>query len=390
MTEAKRLLRYMEECSDEFLEVLKGAVLIETPTEGDKGDLEKCRSYFAKCFSDVGFQCSVVPGNDHRYGDHLLMELGQGDEQVLFVGHYDTVYSKGAFGDPWRREGSRLWGPGVLDMKGGDVQVLMVAKALRELDLFPQDKKIVFFLSADEEAGSYSSSLHYKALAQASKAAFVMESARGDDPGGLKIGRFGRGNYTFVANGKSVHSGQEPENAESGLRELARQAIYLEDLTDIDAGVTIACTCLQSGHAGWPTVPGGGALTIDARFATSALAADYDRRLRNLLPFNPRVGITLQGGLEKPPFDEKDPRHRSLYETAQKVGREFGLEMKGIVTRGGSDGNFTASVGCPTLDGMGMTGDFVHQPGKEYINVDQIPVRAAFVARMVLEVLRAS
>lgn len=388
MTEANKILEYMEKQEETFLEVLKNAVLLESPTEGDKEDLKKCREYFATIFSEIGFTCTVVPSNDERYGDHLLMELGEGDEQVLFVGHYDTVYSKGTFGELWRQEGTKVWGPGVLDMKGGNVQAYMVAKALKELQLLPKDKKIVFFLSSDEEAGSYSSHMHYKELAKKSKAAFVMESAMGDDVGGLKIGRYSRGNYTFIAEGKSVHSGQEPEKAESGLIELAKQAVYLEELTDIDEGLTVACTCLESGHAGWPTVPGDGKLTIDARFTTAKMSEEYDNLFQQLKPFNPEVKITTKGGIEKPPFDEKDPIHQALYEKAKEVGKEFGLDMKGIVTRGGSDGNFTASVGCPTLDGMGMSGDFVHQPGKEYINTDDIAIRGAFVARMVLDVLR--
>src|SRR5690625_4853002 len=234
MSEAKLLLKYMEDHNKDFMEVLKKAVHLESPTEGDKQDLKKCRDYFLNIFSDIGFKCSVIPSEDDRYGDHLLMELGEGNEQVLFVGHYDTVYEKGTFGDIWREEDSKVWGPGVLDMKGGNVQVYMVAKALKELNLLPDNKKIVFFLSSDEEAGSYSSHMHYEAQAKKSKAAFVMESTRGDYSGGLKIGRYGRGNYTFVAEGKPAHSGQEPENAESGLMELAQQAVYLESLTDFE------------------------------------------------------------------------------------------------------------------------------------------------------------
>src|SRR5699024_1899683 len=113
----------------------------------------------------------------------------------------------------------------------------------------------------------------------------------------------------------------------------------------------------------------------DARFTTAKMSEEYDNLFQQLKPFNPEVKITTKGGIEKPPFDEKDPIHQALYEKAKEVGKEFGLDMKGIVTRGGSDGNFTASVGCPTLDGMGMSGDFVHQPGKEYINTDDIAIR---------------
>ncbi|ALX50182.1 M20/M25/M40 family metallo-hydrolase [Lentibacillus amyloliquefaciens] len=388
MSEEKMLLEFMEKHIDEFMEMLKEAVTLESPTEGNKEDLKKCRDYFERSFSKIGFKCNIVPSNDGRYGDHLLMELGEGDEQVLFVGHYDTVYEKGAFGTMWEQEGTKVWGPGAFDMKGGNVQVFMVAKALKELGMLPENKKIVFLLTSDEEAGSPSSHMHYKELAKKSKASFVMEPTFGDYSGLLTIGRYARGNYTFVAEGKPAHSGQEPEKAESGLKELAQQAIYLESFTDLEKGVTIACTSLNSGNAGWPTVPGVGELTIDARFSSAEIAKEFDSQFQNLKPYNSEVKIRTKGGIEKPPFNEKDPAHKALYESAKKVGKKFDLEMEGFVGRAGTDGNFTASVGSPTLDGMGMSGDFAHQPGKEYINTDDIAVRGAFVASMVLEVLR--
>lgn len=389
MTESKSLLEYMEDHHDEFVEILKNAVLIESPTDGCKDDLRKCREYFSDLFASIGFKCTVVPSNDERYGDHLLMEYGEGENQILFVGHYDTVFPKGTFGpELWRIEGTKAHGPGALDMKGGDVQVYMVAKAVIELGLLPENSKIVFFLSSDEEAGSYSSRHHFEEHAKKSTAAFVMESGMGDYIGGLKIGRFGRGNYTFTAEGKAAHSGLEPYRAESGLIELAKQAVALEALTDYDKVVTVSCTCLQSGNASWPTIPGGGSLTIDARYSTGEFAQEFHEKFQKLESFNPEVKIITNGVIEKPPFDKDLPHNVALYEKAQEIGKEFGLEMKGKVVMGGSDGNFTAAAGCPTLDGMGMTGDFVHQP-KEYINLDQVATRGAFVARLMLETLRA-
>lgn len=389
MDEANKLLNYMEEHNDEFLMLLKRAVILESPTEGSKEDLRKCREYFSSLFTDIGFQCQTIPSNDKRYGDHLFMELGEGDEQILFVGHYDTVYSKGAFGEVWKQKGNKIWGPGVLDMKGGNIQVYMVAKALKELNLFPANKKICFLLTADEEAGSYASYMHYEQIAKKSKAAFVMESAKGDNEGGLKIGRYGRGNYTFIAEGQSAHSGQEPEKAVSALIELAQLAVYLEGLTDEQNNAVIACVSLNSGKAGWPTVPGDGELTVDARFSSTEVARKYDELFKNIIPFNPEVELKIQGGIEKPPFDEKEYNNKMLYERAKQIGRKFNLEVDGIVTRGGSDGNFTAAAGCPTLDGMGMSGNYLHQPGKEYININHISKRSAFVARLVLDVFNS-
>jgi len=383
------LLNYMNDHSDEFVALLKEAVLLESPTQGDKNDLAACRDYFSSLFTKIGFTCSVVPSEDGRYGDHLLMEYGNNDNKILFVGHYDTVYLKGSFEPLWRVDGKKAFGPGALDMKGGDIQVYMICKALIDLDMLPSNCGITFFLSSDEETGSLSSRKHYEYHARRSKAAFVMESAKGDYIGGAKIGRFGRGVYSFFAHGLQAHSGLEPSRAESGLRELAKQAVYLEDLTFYDKNnetLTVACTCLESGNAIWPTVPGDGVLTVDVRYSSEQLADKYDAFFQGLKSFNPKVRLETKGGINKPPFDKDNSGNKALYDKAIEVAKVFGIELKGEVIMGGSDGNFTSAVGCPTLDGLGMTGDFVHNP-KEYINLDCVPLRGAMVAELVLRTL---
>src|SRR5699024_2549274 len=238
-------------------------------------------------FSDIGFKCSTIPSNDENYGDHLLMELGEGSEQILFVGHYDTVYDKGTFGDIWTEKDSKIWGPGVLDMKGGNVQVYMIARVLIDLNLMPENKKIVFLLTSDEEAGSPTSAKLYMDEARKSKASLIMEPTMGDDIEDVTVGRFDRGNYTFVAEGKPAHSGQEPENAESSITELVQQASYLERLRNLEEGVTVACTCINSVYICWRTVLGAGELTIDARFVYNHKKKEYDAIFQQLKPYNP-------------------------------------------------------------------------------------------------------
>lgn len=429
MNRSKQLFQYIQAHQQEYLTALEGAVRLESPTEGDAADLAACREYFADLFQGIGFQVTTVPSLDARFADHLLMEYGpdagRGAEELarwretrvpgtvprweapvggtsrrlLFGGHYDTVHEKGIFGpDLWKVEDDRAVGPGVLDMKSGDVMVYMIVKAFQDLGLMPAGANIAFLLTSDEEAGSYGSSALYQALAARSRAAFIMESSvgvEGDYIGGLKCGRFGRGNYTFRAHGVPYHSGLNPTLAESGLIELAKQAVRLEQMTYFDRinpktgqpeTVTVGCTCLQSGNAGWPTVPGDGSLTIDARYSTGELAEEYDRLFRNMESFNPKVPLTTEGGIEKPPFDKDLPGNRALQETALEVGAELGVEMHPGVVRGGSDGNFTASTGCPTLDGLGTTGGHVHQLG-EYINLSHLPFRLAFTAELALRVL---
>ena len=177
--------------------------------------------------------------------------------------------------------------------------------------------------------------------------------------------------------------------AESGLRELAKQAVRLEDLTFYDKNnetLTVACTCLESGNAIWPTIPGDGKLTIDVRYSSEQLANTYDAFFKNLTSFNPKVRVETKGGINKPPFDKENIGNKALYKRAIEVAARLGIELKGEVVMGGSDGNFTSAVGCPTLDGLGMTGDFVHNP-KEYINLDCVPPRGAMVAELALRTL---
>src|SRR5699024_12677943 len=216
----------------------------------------------------------------------------------------------------------------------------------------PDNKKIVFLLSADEEAGSPTSHELFKKEAKKSKAAFVMEPTMGDCTGGLTIGRFSRGNYTFIAEGQSAHSGQHPEKAESALKELAQQAQYLESLTDLEKGITIACTCLTSGNAGWPTVPGEGELTIDARFINDELAEKFDTQFQKLKPFNPHINITTQGGIEKPSLEPEQPDNKKLLKIAQEMKRKIDQEKEEYIGRERTDFKFKSYPVCLTIDDM--------------------------------------
>ena len=429
MKRSEILRDYMQAHLPDYLSALEGAVRRETPTEGSRADLDACRAYFAQLFRTANFQVTEIPSLDPRFAPHLLMEygadagsaarevlawlsarrdsdppetwspgLGGRSGRLLFGGHYDTVHEKGLFPRLWAIDGDHAVGPGVLDMKSGDVMVWLLGKAYQDLGLLPEGKRIAFLLTSDEEAGSYGSSPLYRHLACRSEAAFIVESSvgvEGDYIGGLKCGRYGRGNYTFEAHGTPYHSGLDPTKAESGLIELAKQAVRLEGMTYFDRPnpetgeketVTVGCTCLSSGNAGWPTVPGDGKLTIDARFSAGHLAEEYDRLFQCLPSLNPNVRITTAGGLEKPPFDKDLPRNRALQSMARELGAELGVEMHPGVVRGGSDGNFTAAVGCPTLDGLGTTGGHVHQLG-EYINLSHLPFRLAFTAELALRVL---
>ena len=244
MKRSESLREYMRAHVSDYLGALEGAVRRESPTEGDRTDLDTCRAYFAELFRSAGFQVTEIPSLDPRFAPHLLMEYGADagsaaqellawlsarkdtdapevwspevggrSGQILFGGHYDTVHDKGIFPQLWEIDGDQAVGPGVLDMKSGDVMVWLLVKAYQDLGLMPEGKRIVFLLTSDEEAGSYGSSALYRHMACRSEAAFIVESSvgvEGDYIGGLKCGRYGRGNYTFEAHGTPYHSGLAP------------------------------------------------------------------------------------------------------------------------------------------------------------------------------------
>lgn len=384
------LLQYMKEHYDEFLDILKTSVEIECPTEGPKENLEKCREYFTSLFEELGFKCTLVPSNSHKCGDHTLMEYGTGKKQILFIGHYDTVYDIGTFADrTFWMDDKYAYGPGIYDMKGGIVQAYMACKALIDLDIFPSDKKIAFLMNSDEETGSHTSHDKYAELAKDSAAAIVFEPSVTENIGLLTGGRTGRGYYTLTAKGHQAHSGQEPEKAESGLIEIAKQAAYLETLTDLSdesSMVTVSCTSINGGYPGWCTIPGEASLTFDFRCATKEQQKEYDEKFRNLTPFNPNVKLTLSGGIDKPVYEINNPGNVELFNKAIEIGHDYGFEVTKMLGHGGTDGNFTSAAGCPTIDGFCLAGNYVHQPGKEFIILDAIVPKTAFTAGFILAI----
>ena len=213
MKRSENLREYMQAHLSDYLSALEGAVRRETPTEGDRADLDICRAYFAELFRSAGFQVTEIPSLDPRFAPHLLMEYGADagsaaqellswlsarkdtdapevwspevggrSGQILFGGHYDTVHDKGIFPQLWEIDGDHAVGPGVLDMKSGDVMVWLLVKAYQDLGLMPEGKRIVFLLTSDEEAGSYGSSALYRHMACRSEAAFIVESSVGVEP----------------------------------------------------------------------------------------------------------------------------------------------------------------------------------------------------------------
>jgi len=315
-------------------------------------------------------------------GGHLLAEMrlpgGRQEGAVLVLGHFDTVWPVGALKEmPWRRSRDRLFGPGVLDMKAGIAIFLEAVAALRELER-PVRRRVRLLLTRDEETGSATSRELIEELARASRAALVLEPATGLE-GKLKTARKGVGTYQLLVKGKAAHAGVNPQEGASAIVELVRQIERLAGWNDSRRGTTLNPGVIAGGTRS-NVVAAEARAEIDVRVVRLRDAAALDRRLRRLRPFDRRCTLSVSGGLNRPPM-ERTPGGVRLFRLAQRLGRELGLELEESMTGGGSDGNFTAAVGTPTLDGLGAVGEGAHAL-HESVLVDRIPERTALLAKL--------
>ena len=307
---------------------------------------------------------------------HLRWQFG-GPARVLLVGHFDTVWPMGTV-DRWPfsvRDGLAT-GPGVFDMKGGVVQSLYALAALDDLD------GVSVLLTSDEELGSITSRQLVEDAAAGAAATLVTEPAARD--GALKVGRKGVSMYTVNLRGVAAHASDPPRGANASL-ELARLVLQVERLSDPENGTSVTPTLLQGGVT-QNTIPDRAWFYTDCRVATAYEERRVLEAMRGLTAQDPRVSVEVVGGPNRPPFPVSSGQ--PLYERAARLGQEMGLAPFGAaLVPGGSDGNFTAALGVPTLDGLGAVGDHAHGEG-EFIVVDAMPERAALLAALVEEILR--
>lgn len=375
MTDSEKLLNYFEDHLDELLKVLGEVVNLESPSHEDKTASDKCGKYLQDLFKSIGFKITVIP--QELNGDHFTAELGNGSKGTLCVGHYDTVFPIGTIRDmPFKTEGNKAYGPGILDMKGGIIMGYYAAKALQELNMLPADK-ITFFINGDEESGSFHSSDLIVEEALKNKQVLILEPGL-DEIGQVKTGRYARGTYDIIAHGRAAHSGSNSHQAISPMLELAHQLIRIQEMNDYERGVTLAPTYMQAGTYGTCMVPETGWISVDVRAKDAELSKKLNDIMMNLPPVTRGVRLEIKGGIDKPPLKGD----KKLFESAKKSGAEVGIEVSEVISGGGSDGNFTAAAGAPTLDGLGMSGLNLHNSG-EYINIDHIARRTTMLARMI-------
>ena len=374
MDNDERILKYIEGNMEEYIGFLKEFVELESPSHENKEASDRCCDLIQKKFSALGFKMERIP--QITCGDHLYGELGGGEKGVVFVGHYDTVYPLGAIKTmPFRVEDGKAFGPGTLDMKGGIVMAYMAIKALIEENCLPKTK-IGLFFNSDEESGSFFSRELIIEKSKEYKAALVMEPGI-NDINSIKVKRYGRGTYTITAHGIAAHSGSNPHLAVSAILELSNQLKRIEKWNEETEGVTFAPVHINGGIPGTCMIPDKAFFTMDVRYETEEMAAKIHDMIMNLQAIIPEASIEVQGKIDKPVM----VGDKNLFDLVYAAGKRFNLDIIGTTVGGGSDGNFTSSEGIPTLDGLGTTGEFLHNPN-EYIHLNHVPQRIATVATL--------
>lgn len=374
----RSLLSAADSHRDWAVALVEDLVRLESPS-GDVQALDRCGTAIAHHMTELGGRVTMLP--TEAAGDHLRGEFGSGSSQILVLGHFDTVWPVGQLERmPIRHEDGRLYGPGAFDMKAGIAIALLAVRALRETARRSRHR-VVMLWTTDEEVGSTTSRALIESEARSSRAVLVLEPSL---PGGaVKTARKGVGDFHLRATGIAAHAGIDPAKGASAIHELAWQVTRLTELTDLDRGVTVNVGAIRGG--GRPNVVADVAeADIDVRIPTKADADRVTAALGALTPRDPRVRLELTGGINRPPL-ERTPFVAGLFERAQVLASEMGRTLEEGATGGGSDGNFTAALGIPTLDGLGAEGDGAHAL-HEHVLVESLPFRAALVAGLLLHV----
>ena len=357
-----------------LLETIEALVAIESPTD-DKAAVDRCGVELAARLRDLGGRVQLL--RTSSAGDHLRAEFGKGHRQILLLGHFDTVWPVGQLARmPLTRDGDQLKGPGVFDMKAGIALGMLATRTLFAVAP-PADARVVMLWTTDEETGSRTSRALLEAEARNSEAVLVLEPSL---PGGaLKTSRKGCGEYEIVVDGEAAHAGVDPGKGVSAIRELARQVLFVETLQDLARGVSVNVGLISGGTRPNVVAPEARAV-LDVRAPSKADADRIDSAIRSLTAHIRGARVVVRGGFERPPMERTEGVAR-LYALAQEVGSELGQVIEEGTTGGGSDGNFCAALGVPTLDGLGALGNGAHALS-EHVLASALAPRAALLAAL--------
>jgi glutamate carboxypeptidase len=367
-------LSHFEAGSRTLLRDLEALVRMESPSD-DAESVSRLTAWIRDRLSEDGVAAELRPCRPR--GAALLASVGAAEGGTLLLGHLDTVWPVGTLAErPWRVDGGRAYGPGVFDMKAGVAVGMAVLSAVSQRPTVP---RVSMLLVPDEEIGSAASRELTVAVARQHRQVLVLEPSQ---DGAAKVARKGCGIFHVRFSGRAAHAGLEPEKGASALAEMARFVVFVDGVTDLSKGTTLTPTVARSGTA-TNVVPEAAELSVDGRSWSREEADRVTAAIRGYGPADERVAVSVEGGFDRPPL-EPSAASTALYEAARRVAADLGFPLGAARVGGGSDGNFTAAAGMPTLDGLGPRGDGAHARD-EHVVVDDLPLRAALVAALVCD-----
>jgi glutamate carboxypeptidase len=371
-------LAWFRERQGAMVETIRQMVEMESPSD-NKAAVDRLGRWLAGKFEALGGHSKFHRALDR--GDHLQVDFPGRDRRppVLLLGHLDTVYPLGTLASmPCRESGGKLSGPGTLDMKSGIAMMLFAIDAMRDQG-GTVPRAITVLLVSDEEVGSASSRRITEELAKKSAAVFVLEPSYGPK-GAVKTARKGVGEYSLKVTGKAAHAGLDFDKGHSAILEMARQIERISKFVDQKRGLTLNVGVVQGGTR-VNVIPAEATASIDVRVMRVSDAAALDRKMRGLKPVDRVCKLELRGGVDRPPM-ERNGGVVTLFQQASDLAKRMGWKVEEAAVGGGSDGNFTAALGIPTLDGLGGVGEGAHAP-TESIVISELPKRAALLAALV-------
>ncbi len=374
---------WFEKNRESALTLLADLIRHETPTR-DKAACDLFAEWMVEIFgAPITSSCEIVP--NALGGNHVRMQVAPAAREDhtdgplrpgLILAHYDTVWPlKTIAARPFRIDGPIAHGPGLYDMKAS---LLILQMAL--VTLFhsaPPRRAINILITSDEETGSHTSRDLIEEMARGSEYVLVLEPPLAN--GALKTARKGVGDFLIEVTGKAAHAGVEPEKGANAIVELALQIAEIQSWNDPAKGTTLNVGTIHGGTTS-NVVPEHASCHVDVRATTLDEAAAIASRISSLASKNPNTTLRVSGGFNRPPM-ERTPGVVSLFERTREVGRALGMDLTEGSTGGGSDGNFTAALGIPTLDGLGAQGGGAHAE-TEHIVLDSLAPKAALLAAL--------
>ena len=370
---------FIDSQRDPLIGLLRELVEAESPSAHPESH-DSVRRILSGALMDVGYlvrEPGMPGGTRHIFARPAKRRRDRGNQ--LLVGHFDTVWPIGTLEKrPFMVNGNTIRGPGVFDMKGGLVQIVLALRAIRELHLEPPLTPVVL-INADEEIGSRTSSSYIRMLARRAARAFVLEPAMGEE-GDIKTERKGIGRFTVTVHGKAAHAGLDPEGGASAILELSHVIQTLFEFNDPDEGITVNVGTVDGGIQPNVIAPHSTAV-VDVRVPTVESGTAIEKAIHGIEAITPGVRLHIEGRIGRPSM-EATPRNAALWRQTKSLGSDLGLELRSARAGGGSDGNTTSQY-TATIDGLGPVGDGAHAE-HEYLHIDKTLERAALLTLLLL------